>query len=88
MHCGRPEFLLIGWKERNLQNRYDPKVLEACRSIWQALEERSTVFLCDTIEEALKKAEVLADQTRGAEALVLGSLHLVSGFLCLLSSSE
>jgi folylpolyglutamate synthase len=71
-----------------LQNRYDPKVLEECKLTWQVLEQRSTIFLCDTIEKALKKAGDLANNAGGAEALILGSLHLVSGILCLLGSAE
>jgi folylpolyglutamate synthase len=55
---------------------------------WQVLEQRSTIFLCDTIEKALKKAGDLANNAGGAEALILGSLHLVSGILCLLGSAE
>jgi len=84
----RPIYSLTVGKERNLQKRYNPNVLEGCRSTWEVLEERSTISSCDTIAQALRKAGELASNACGAEVLVLGSLHLVSGVLSILDSSE
>ncbi|KEQ68254.1 Mur ligase, partial [Aureobasidium namibiae CBS 147.97] len=66
----------INSNERNLQKRYNPNVLEGCRSTWEVFEERSTISICDTIAQALRKAGELASNACGAEVLVLGSLHL------------
>ena len=42
----------------------------------------------DTIEEALEKAKELGRRDGGSEALVLGSLKLVEGILCMIERSE
>jgi hypothetical protein len=71
-------------QNRNLRNRFDSQVLEGYKLTWENLEEIAAVYICDTIEESLSKAEELASLAGGADTLVLGSLHLVSGVLCVL----
>ncbi|THZ12518.1 hypothetical protein D6C89_10783 [Aureobasidium pullulans] len=75
-------------QDKNLQDRYDPEVLERYQKTWKDLGEQGTVSNFDTIEEALKKAKELGRRDGGSEALVLGSLKLVEGILCMIERSE
>lgn len=75
-------------QDKNLQNRFDPEVLKRYQKTWKDLGEQGTVSSFDTIEEALKKAKELGRRDGGSEALVLGSLKLVEGILCMIEQSE
>lgn len=51
--------------------------------VWNELDSEATIFNQRTIEDALDCVRQLSQEKRGnVEALVTGSLHLVSGVLC------
>lgn len=55
---------------------------------WRHLDSTATVLCEQTIESALDLAREIGDQNSGMQALVTGSLHLVSGALCLLDLDD
>ncbi|KAL5315347.1 hypothetical protein ACEPPN_016214 [Leptodophora sp. 'Broadleaf-Isolate-01'] len=72
--------------DRNLKNRFSAEVQELYAKTWGNLDPTATVLCKRTIEGALNRARGIGDQNNGMQALVTGSLHLVSGALCLLES--
>lgn len=74
--------------DRNLQSRYSPEVQEGYARVWKNINFQATVSCERTIEEALYRAKEIGDQNNGMQTLVTGSLHLVSGVLCLLESGD
>ncbi|KAH6670181.1 folylpolyglutamate synthase [Halenospora varia] len=72
--------------DRNLKKRFSPEVQEHYAETWGNLDPAATVLCERTIEGALERAREIGDQNTGIQALVTGSLHLVSGALYLLES--
>lgn len=70
--------------DRNLRNRFVPEVQQHYVETWKNLDPTATISSEQTIEEALDQARKLASLNTGIQALITGSLHLVSGALCLL----
>ncbi|THV63705.1 hypothetical protein D6D28_10456, partial [Aureobasidium pullulans] len=70
--------------DRNLRNRSDATKLEEYAKTWRRLDSSVQISIQNSIEDALKEARSIADTFGAAQALVVGSLHLVSGALCLL----
>ena len=70
--------------DRNLKNRFLPEFQELYVRIWRNLDSHARIFSERTIEEALDRAKGIGSTTDGIQALITGSLHLVSGALCLL----
>lgn len=74
--------------DRNLKGRFSPKIQDQYASFWGALDPGATILCERTIEEALDQARKIGDQNNGMQALITGSLHLVSGALCLLEPEQ
>lgn len=74
--------------DRNLKNRFVPEVQELYAETWKNLDPTATISTKRTIEEALDQAREFDDSNSGIQALITGSLHLVSGALCLLQSDD
>ncbi|KAL3426831.1 folylpolyglutamate synthase [Phlyctema vagabunda] len=72
---------LIPFIDRNLRTRFSAEVQERHAATWQNLDPTATVLRERTIEGALDLAREIATQDNGIQALVTGSLHLVSGVL-------
>ena len=72
--------------DRNLQNRhFSLDTQDEYAKVWNNLDPETEVVLTQTIEGALHKARSIGDQNQGMQTLITGSLHLVSGALCLLT---
>ncbi|KAK5290558.1 hypothetical protein LTR99_011079 [Exophiala xenobiotica] len=69
--------------DRNLKNRFSQEVQNRYAKTWKSLAPHVTISSERTIEEALGRAREIG-KVHGAQALITGSLHLVSGALCLL----
>ena len=82
------EHELIPSADRNLQSRYSPDIQEGYARFWKNFDNKAMVSCERTIEEALHRAKEIGDQNDGMQTLVTGSLHLVSGVLCLLESGH
>jgi folylpolyglutamate synthase len=78
------EHVLIPSIDRNLTNRFSAEVQQHYAEVWKNLDPQATISRTRTIEEALHRAREIGDQEDGMQTLVTGSLHLVSGALCLL----
>ena len=65
-----------------------PEVQELYAETWRNLDPKATISSKQTIEEALDRAKEIGDQNKHIQALVTGSLHLVSGALCLLEPDD
>ena len=70
--------------DRNLKSRFSLEVQEHYAEVWRDVDHKATVSRERTIEGALHRAKEIGDQNDGMQTLVTGSLHLVSGALCLL----
>jgi folylpolyglutamate synthase len=67
-----------------MKNRFVPEVQERYAETWKNLDPKARISSERTIEEALDRAREIGNTTNGIQALITGSLHLVSGALCLL----
>ncbi len=65
-----------------------PEVQERYVETWKNLDTKATISSEQTIEGALDRAREIGDQNNGMRALITGSLHLVSGALCLLEPDD
>jgi len=65
-----------------------PEVQECYVETWKNLDTKATISSEQTIEGALDRAREIGDQNNGMQALITGSLHLVSGALCLLEPDD
>ena len=79
---------LIPSVDRNLKKSFSAEVQERYAETWGSLDPTATVLRERTIEGALDRAREIGDQNNGMQALVTGSLHLVSGALYLLESDD
>jgi hypothetical protein len=79
---------LILSADRNLKSRFLPEVQERYAEAWEKFDPTATISRERTIEGALHRAREIGDQSNGIQALITGSLHLVSGALCLLESDH
>jgi folylpolyglutamate synthase len=84
----RIEHKLIPTVDRNLKNRFSAEVQERYAEAWKKFDPTATISREQTIEGALHLAREIGDQNKGMQALVTGSLHLVSGALYLLESDH
>lgn len=75
---------LIHSTDRNLNGRYSPVTQDLYVDFWKNFDPAATVSIQPTIEEALNQVRDLGRQSNSMQALVTGSLHLVSGALYLL----
>jgi hypothetical protein len=75
-----------------LKKRFTPEVWQNVSArytdAWKIIDPGATVSSEGTIEEALDKARDIGNGDCGMCTLVIGSLHLVSGVLCLLEPGE
>jgi folylpolyglutamate synthase len=83
-HNTTTENMLIPSIDRNLTKRFSAEVQQRYAEVWKNLNPQATISRPRTIEEALQRARKIGDQEDGMQTLVTGSLHLVSGVLCLL----
>ncbi|CZS92453.1 related to folylpolyglutamate synthetase [Rhynchosporium agropyri] len=74
--------------DRNLQKRFSADIQERYAETWSRLDPTAVVICERTIEGALDRAREIGDQNNGVQALITGSLHLVSGALYLLDSED
>jgi folylpolyglutamate synthase len=58
--------------------------LESYAEVWMNANPEAEVSLKRTIEEALRLAREIGDCHGGMQSLIVGSLHLVGGALCVL----
>lgn len=65
-----------------------PEYQKRYTEAWSSISPSTTIFCEQTIEGALGVARRIGGQESGVHVLVTGSLHLVSGALCLLEPSE
>ncbi|KKZ68232.1 hypothetical protein EMCG_06089 [[Emmonsia] crescens] len=72
--------------DRNLRNRFSPELQKSYADFWRGFDRTATVLCERTIEEALHRAREIGDENNGMQALVTGSLRLISGALYLLES--
>ncbi|KAH8586475.1 folylpolyglutamate synthase [Bisporella sp. PMI_857] len=72
--------------DRNLTKSFSAEIQRGYAETWRNLDPKATVLCERTIQDALDRAREIGDQNNGMQALVTGSLHLVSGALCLLES--
>lgn len=72
--------------DRNLGNRFSPELQKSYADFWEEFDRTATVSCERTIEEALHQARKIGDENNGMQALLTGSLHLISGALSLLES--
>jgi folylpolyglutamate synthase len=79
---------LIPFIDRNLKKSFSAEVQEHYAKTWGSLDPTAMVLRKRTIEGALDRAREIGDQNNGMQALVIGSLHLVSGALYLLESND
>ena len=63
-----------------------PETQEHYAEVWKSLDPCAEVICERTIDEALKRVRMLRGSNVKVHALVIGSLHLVSGALHLLES--
>ncbi|EDN08134.1 hypothetical protein HCAG_04644 [Histoplasma mississippiense (nom. inval.)] len=73
--------------DRNLGNRFSPELQKSYADFWEEFDRTATVSCERTIEEALHQARKIGDENNGMQALLTGSLHLISGALSLLESA-
>ena len=74
--------------DRNLKNRFEPEIQKLYAETWKTLDPKATISTKRTIEEALDQAREFDHSNTGIQALITGSLHLVSGALCLLQPDD
>lgn len=90
--CSEIEVGLILWTDRNLKNRFSQETQEQYAAqyaaTWKNLDSVATIFRERTIEEALDQARQIGGQSNDIQVLITGSLHLVSGALCLLEPDQ
>ncbi|QSS66628.1 hypothetical protein I7I51_02817 [Histoplasma capsulatum] len=67
-------------------NRFSPELQKSYADFWEEFDRTATVSCERTIEEALHQARKIGDENNGMQALLTGSLHLISGALSLLES--
>lgn len=84
----RIELELITFVDRNLTKRFSAEVQERYAETWGSLDPTATVLRERTIEGALDRAREIGDPNNGMQALITGTLHLVSGAICLLESDN
>lgn len=65
-----------------------PEVQELYAETWKNLDPKATISSELTLEEALDRARKIGDSNHEIQALITGSLHLVSGALCLLEPDD
>lgn len=70
-------------KDRNMRNRYRPEIHDLYAETWKSLDPKTEISRERTIEGALDRAKEISTQD-GIQALVTGSVHLISGALTLL----
>ncbi|RFU32266.1 hypothetical protein B7463_g4085, partial [Scytalidium lignicola] len=74
--------------DRNMNNRFSKEVLDRYAKTWEKSDPAAAIYQERTIEEALFRAREIGDASNGIQALITGSLHLVSGALNLLESEQ
>ncbi|EFR02730.1 folylpolyglutamate synthase [Nannizzia gypsea CBS 118893] len=74
--------------DRNLTKRFSQEKQESYAEFWRTFDPTATVSCERTIEETLHRARRIGDLSDGMQALVTGSLHLVSGLLYLLETDH
>ena len=74
--------------DRNLKHRFVPEIQEHYAEIWKSLDPEAKISSERTIEDALDRARKVGDPNNNIQALITGSLHLVSGALCLLEPDD
>ncbi|OJD26416.1 hypothetical protein ACJ73_02207 [Blastomyces percursus] len=72
--------------DRNLGNRFSPELQKSYADFWEGFDRTASISCERTIEEALHRARKIGDENNGMQALLTGSLHLISGALYLLES--
>jgi len=74
--------------DRNLTKRFSARFQEVQAETWRALCPTSRVFCDRTIQDALDRVRGIAVENHKPQVLITGSLHLVSGAICLLETDE
>lgn len=70
-------------KDRNMTNRYKRAIHDLYAETWKSLDSTTEISQERTIEDALDRAKKISTEN-GIQALVTGSIHLVSGALTIL----
>jgi folylpolyglutamate synthase len=74
--------------DRNLKQRFSPSAHELYSKLWKEYDPLAEIACELTIEGAIIRAEAIGNLNNGIQVLVIGSLHLVSGVLCLFDSDK
>ena len=74
--------------DRNLTKRFSAESQENQAKTWSDLCPTSQVIRERTIQSALDRVRGLAIESNRLQILITGSLHLVSGAICLLEQDK